>query len=414
MKDLLKKARKLAMPSKKEKERVADIVRETIGRINKAAEKQKIKAKLVVGGSVAKDTWLPGLSDIDFFLKFNYDEYENLSGQLADFTERILKKGFKNIERIHGSRDYFNIKYDDFVLEIVPVLNIKSAKYAKNITDFSPLHVGWVKKHLKSKNDVRLAKQFFKANKAYGAESYIRGFSGHVIELLIIKYGSLKKLLEAIPKWKLKQIIDVGKRYKDKKNAIKFINEAKLHSPIIVVDPIQPQRNAAAALRAEAFGGITFASEKFAKQPSVKFFEEDKINLDKLRKKGALILKAKPYGDKKDIAGAKFLKNFKYLKSKLQKSDFKILEADWWWPNEGEAIYWFRFGKKKLSDIVIHKGPPLGINEQSVKRFAEKWKRRAKIKNKRYVVELKRKFKEPKKYLSHLIKDKELEISFVR
>src|SRR3990167_7967472 len=53
----------------------------------------------------------------------------------------------------------------------------KHAKEAKNMTDVSLLHVGWVKKRLNKKlaDQVRLAKKFFRAQKVYGAETFIRG-----------------------------------------------------------------------------------------------------------------------------------------------------------------------------------------------------------------------------------------------
>ena len=76
------------------------------------------------------------------------------------------------------------------------MLNIKKGSDALNVTDFSPLHVDWVNKNVKRlRDDIRLAKRFCKVNKLYGAESYIRGFSGYALELLISYYGGFLRFL---------------------------------------------------------------------------------------------------------------------------------------------------------------------------------------------------------------------------
>ena len=61
------------------------------------------------------------------------------------------KKSFKKYERIHGSRDYFIVDFENLSFEIIPVLKIKNATEAKNITDISPLHVKWMNNNLNEK-----------------------------------------------------------------------------------------------------------------------------------------------------------------------------------------------------------------------------------------------------------------------
>ena len=207
MRTVLDTAKKLSIPTEAEEKKVNELIKEISLKINNQLKKLKISAKLIVGGSIAKGTWLPGISDIDFFLQFDYNKYKNKSAELDNITGKILKKCF-NINRLHGSRDYFSFKKKGFNIEMVPVLNIKNPKQAKNITDFSPLHVSWMKKQIKKKpeliSEIRVAKQFFKANKLYGAESYIQGFSAHVIEILVVYHSSFQKLIKAICKWKTK------------------------------------------------------------------------------------------------------------------------------------------------------------------------------------------------------------------
>src|SRR3990172_1622469 len=116
IKEVLLEAKKLVTPSREEQNKINSIVKEVSNEVTKEITKQKLSAKIFAGGSVAKGTWLPGLSDMDFFILFNYDRYSERSTDLSDMIEKVLKKIFTRIQRLHGSRDYFAAKYKGFNL----------------------------------------------------------------------------------------------------------------------------------------------------------------------------------------------------------------------------------------------------------------------------------------------------------
>jgi tRNA nucleotidyltransferase (CCA-adding enzyme) len=93
------------------------------------------------------------------------------------------------------------------------VKKISKPKEAENITDLSYSHVNYIKKRIKNKkilDEIRIAKAFCYATNTYGAESYIGGFSGYAIELLVYHYGSFLKFIKAISKLDgKKEIIDI-------------------------------------------------------------------------------------------------------------------------------------------------------------------------------------------------------------
>jgi len=402
------KVLKKVTPSKKEKEKVESVIREISNKINNSIKKQNVSAKLTLGGSVAKGTWLPGVSDIDFFLQF-CRKYGNLS----DLTEKILKD-FK-AERVKGSRDYFIINYKGFEIEVVPVLDTKIPKKAENITDISPLHVNWIKSKIKEnknlQDEIKIAKLFLKAQKCYGAESYIKGFSGHVTDILIYYYRSFDKFIKESSKWKSKVFIDAEKHYRNKEEALAKMNESKLYGPMIVVDPIQLERNAAAALDKEKFELLIKAAKAYLKKPNISFFEEKKINLNDLKKtKGNLIvLEASPKKKRKDAAGAELLKRFERVKRKLKENDFKFSDSGWQWYPKEKAIYWFYFMDKKLSNTKRHDGPLLNSDKEDIKRFKDKWKNVKK--DKRYYIIINRKYTKPKDLIKK-IKDVKIIYSY--
>jgi len=260
-------------PSKEE-------VKEITKNINNFIKQIKCKdTKIILGGSMAKGTWLKDKFDADIFVQFDYDKYKDKD--ISKELEKMLKN-FKTI-KLHGSRDYFQIE-NSITYEVVPTLSIKKAEDALNITDVSPLHSLWVKKNSddKLKDEIRLTKQFFKANKLYGAESYIKGFSGYVLEILTIHYGSFIKLLKAAKKYKENEVVDTAKHHKD---VFFEVNSSKLTSPIIVIDPVQKGRNAAAALSKNKLNTLIEISKKFLDKPSKDFFTEKKLDINKIIKR---------------------------------------------------------------------------------------------------------------------------------
>lgn len=363
--------------------------------INKSLK--KLKAKAIVGGSFAKDTFLKEDHDCDIFVKFDYS-YKNKD--IAKLLGTALKK--LKPRRVPGSRDYYQIK-NKINYEIVPVLNIKSPKKAVNVTDASPLHAAWVKKS-KLSDDIRLAKAFCKAAKVYGAESYIKGFSGHVLDILVIHYGSFKKLLRASTKWKQKTVVDVMKYHK---NVFFELNKSKLQSPLIVIDPIQPERNASAALGIEKYEKFRKAAKGFLKNPSKSFFIKHEPTIDEIKKKAKgkrlIILNVEALRGKEDIVGAKLLKGFEYLKKSFIKHDFKLINAGWSWDKKIKSMFWFVLDKKSLSQTTIRKGPPLS-DKKNASKFKRKHKK-ATIKGNKLYAKIKRKYRKPEDLIKNAIKN---------
>ena len=156
-------------PSERERKEVKKIIESVISNI------KLNDAKLEIGGSYAKNTFLSGNHDIDIFAKFPYSKYK--TKDISKELNRMLK--MKN-KKVHGSRDYFQFEKKGYNFELIPVLDIKNSSQARNITDVSPLHKKWVNKHLKNPDEVRLIKKFCRAQNVYGAESYIKGFSCYV------------------------------------------------------------------------------------------------------------------------------------------------------------------------------------------------------------------------------------------
>lgn len=371
--------------------------------IKKINQNQK-NIKAILGGSGAKGTWLKTF-DADIFVLFDYRKFRDKSGKLADILEKMLRKKFKNISRLHGSRDYFQIRQGSFTFEIVPILKIQRSEQAKNITDVSPLHSKWVAKHKKLVNEMKLAKQFCQAQNVYGAESYIMGFSGYICEILAVYYGSFLNLIRNAAKWNSKVIVDVQKYYKGK-DVFKLVNTSKLISPLIVIDPVQKDRNAAAALSIEKFEAFKKAAKEFLRKPSKEFFSRKDLRSILLKEKAGnselIIIKAGPLSGKTDVVGSKLLKIHEFLNGKLQKHGFKIKKSDWEWDKSHDAVFYVLIDRKPLPKTVEIEGPPLKIANH-VEHFKKTHKKTLVKKNRIYAIEH-RNFTRPLDLLKTLIK----------
>lgn len=337
--------------------------------IKNELKKQGVNAEVVVGGSYAKNTCLKHY-DIDIFVRFakNPD---------SDLLEVILKNCFNSVIRLHGSRDYFQVKYKGKNIEIVPVLKIKKAEQAKNVTDVSFLHTEWVKKHLKKPEEVKLAKLFTKANNVYGAESYINGFSGYILEILICKHRSFGNMVKAVSKWKPKVFIDIAKYYKNKSQAIKKLNTAKTQSPIIIIDPVQMDRNAAASVSIETFSKFVLAAKKYVENPNIGLFKKTPFSLSKIKKEAKrfntrfVVLEFEHLKGNPDIVNTKALKVFRYISKQLQLNKFEVFKAGHSLEN---GRFWFMIHPLRLPVHEKMIGPRIWANEANLKKFISKYK----------------------------------------
>jgi len=377
-------------PSQTELADIENSAKNFVGLINKELKKKRIDGNAFLGGSIAKNTLIKKEKyDIDLFVRFS-KKYENqLSSLLHKVLENILRTKEYNrlkIEEIKGSRLYFQINLSTterkipLILEIVPVLKINKPEEAKNVTDLSYFHVNYILKQVKKQknltDEIRLAKAFCYSADCYGAESYIKGFSGYSLEILVSYYKTFENFVRNVVRWKDKEIIDPEKKYK-KNDALKEINESKLMSPAIIVDPTFKERNILAALSYETLEKFKLICIKFIKSPSENFFEKKGINEEDERKKakksGANLSVIEIYSDKdkEDIAAAKIIKFSSFLASLAEKSGFKVFGRDLNFSEFSGKL--FLIYKNPSGELII-KGPPENLPD-AVKNFKKEHKR---------------------------------------
>jgi len=361
----MKEVLDLIKPSRKEELEIKRYFREI-------KDKIKVKGvKIIMGGSSAKGTFLKGNHDIDIYVRFDPKKYDGLN--ISEILKNKLK--FKGLRVVHGSRDYFQFEYKGYDIEIIPIMNIKKVEDAQNITDISPFHIKWVGKHKNLCDEIRLVKAFCKANGVYGAESFIKGFSGYALEILTVYYGGFTELLKAVSKWKPKVIIDV-ERYYPKGNILTELNKSKLDTPIVLIDPVQDTRNVTAVLTDDKFFLFKDIAKKYLRAKNKKkFFEKDEFDIQKIRDRhnDLYIFDVVPLDGKRDVVGAKLLKCYEFLGKKLRENEFEIVDSGWAWEGEN-AFFWYAIHEVKLSRKVKHYGPHKKYKDR-LDGFRKRWGR---------------------------------------
>jgi tRNA nucleotidyltransferase (CCA-adding enzyme) len=228
--------------------------------------------EVTLQGSVAKDTFLKGQSDIDVFILFPPNKDINI-----DWFERtlipIIIKCFNKYKNVlnYASHPYVTIYIDSVEVNIVPAYKVPSPDKIISAVDRTPFHTMYIKTHLSEsqKDEVRLLKQFLKNWNLYGAEIEVQGFSGYLVELLIIAYENFYNLLKNASQWHAyKTCIDIEHHYSSIEECL---NKFK-GSALIVVDPVDPRRNVAAAVSLKKFSMFKLLAKMFLEFPSIEFF----------------------------------------------------------------------------------------------------------------------------------------------
>ncbi|MFC1682349.1 nucleotidyltransferase domain-containing protein, partial [Nanoarchaeota archaeon] len=345
--------------------------------LERKLKKLKIDAEVFVGGSFAKRTAIKkDKYDVDIFVRFD-KKYNN--SELSWLLKKVLE-GFNNVVAVHGSRDYYRVLISrDFFFEIVPVRKIKKLEEAENVTDLSFSHVSYIRKKIKSKkilNDIKLAKAFCYANNCYGAESYIHGFSGYGLELLVYYYGGFVKFLKAMIKVKDKEVVDIEKHFKNKKEVLMNLNAAKLSSPVVLVDGTFKQRNALAGLSHETFEKFRKVSSEFLKNPELSYFDLKKIDFKSLERNAIknkldfVLVKLETCRQEGDIAGSKLKKFFDHLNFEIG-GFFDVKEKGFEYGGAQSARGFFSVKSKK--EILV--SGPFVEDKKNVSLFKKKHKK---------------------------------------
>jgi len=405
LKDVLKKI----TPSEEEHERELKLVDSFM----KKLEKKDIKPILV--GSLAKKTDLRGDKDVDIFLMFNPKvSRETLEKRGLELGREFFRKLKVKPEIDYAEHPYVMGRYKDYDIEIVPCYS--GGKMLSSV-DRTPLHTHYIKRRLIAcknvRNEIRLMKQFMKGINVYGAEAKVQGFSGYLAELLTLEYGSFESLLKATAKWKMGEIIlDPEKQWEDPKVLKHFFTNASL----IVIDPVDKDRNVAAAVSKQKLAEFIIAAAEFLKNPSMEYFfpkekkpRSEKELLKNIKQRGTKIIAFvfKHIRVNHNSLYDQIRMTEKALKQEIQEYEFSIFRSGFWTDEKNTSIILLEFDVWNLPRIKHHLGPPIDVDASNQERFLEKYRKdKPYVKDGRWVVNTEREFKNVEQLLPMILKER--------
>ena len=376
------------VPRRDEEERLHAVVHELTKTLSERIAARGLDAKPILVGSVAKGVHLHE-PEVDLFVAFARDtpreklESEGLA--LGDVLERPV--------RMYAEHPYTRGWYKGFEVEVVPCYRITDATQRMSAVDRTPLHVDFVLGHLGEDQgtEVRLLKAWAEGIGVYGAEAKIRGFSGYLCELLVIKYGTFRKVLEAAKGWRPGLVIELGTPA-----------GRKLEEPFIVVDPVDGNRNVASAVSAEQLGTFVHAARSYLMRSSPRFFFPRAPKPKTIAQLNALLrsrsthllsvaIPAPPITE--DVLYPQVRKAHKSILELLGRHGFEILSSTSG-VDGGDVLLVFEFEVFELPTVQIHDGPPVWV--KNAEDFLRKWTRSSRrvagpyVRGDRWIVEVRR------------------------
>jgi len=219
--------------------------------------------RCLVAGSTARGTYLKDRLDIDLFLLFPpTTPRADLERMGLELAHAVLPEG----EQRYAEHPYLRGSFEGFSVDAVPGFAVDDPSKPLSAVDRTPFHQEYlVARHTpESVQQVRLTKQFLLALGVYGSEAKTGGFSGYLVELLVLRFGGLRGLLAAARDWRLPV------RLESTRGASPTVPE---DVALILDDPVDPGRNVATALSRRNLALFVLAARTYLDRPSAEAFD---------------------------------------------------------------------------------------------------------------------------------------------
>jgi len=232
-------------------------------------------------GSFVRKTYLSEDDSFDLLLILQKSDKPKVH-QILDALEKRLKKDrIENnniqITKNTGKLPYLRLIVKGELINLFVGFEVIPGEELSSIFDLIPMHSQYILTHMHedNRNEVLLLKKFLKTIGVYRNEIGAIGFNGYLCELLIIFYGSFRKTIEAICKWRPRTIIDL-KRNSERMEDVDLLTSEMLmkYYPLYVPDPLNPKNNVASDVSIDQFTSLIAAANTYLMKPDILFFED--------------------------------------------------------------------------------------------------------------------------------------------
>jgi tRNA nucleotidyltransferase (CCA-adding enzyme) len=328
-----------------------------------------IQASVTLQGSFARDTWVSGETDLDIFARFPS------TMERKEWTDNVLptiRKGlseFKVIER-YAEHPFLEFHYEGVRVNIVPCYDVEKGDW-KSATDRTPYHTEFMKTNLTTglRLEARFLKKFAKGIGVYGAEIKIGGFSGMLVDTLALYYHSFLEAIRQASSWTHGTRLEIGKppTVVDSKKREQGVD-------LVVIDPVDPGRNLAAAVRPDKLWSFVAAGRQFLQQPASRFFFPPEFT----RKTRSQFSKQIDGNSREliaiafkhpllvpDVLWGQLMRLEKSLVEMMVREEFQVYRSRIWSDEEIQSAILLETDRAVLSYSRVHRGPPVAKKEDS-------------------------------------------------
>ena len=349
-------ARSLATPSAESvatKKQTADLL---LARVREQCKGKPEILSIQLGGSYPKGTWVSGLADLDVFIGFHKDTPRETFTKMAHSIGFGAMEGFGPYVR-YSEHPFVEATINGTKINVVPHFVVNRGEW-QSAADRTPHHTDFMTAGLSDsmRGDVRLLKTFLKANGLYGSEIAKRGFSGYSTEVLIHHMKSFEGVLGWFAGASRGQVIGTTTQEFD--------------TPIAIIDPIDPNRNLAAAISEENIGRLIVLCRAFLARPAISFFKTRQQRSIRPLNEGTVYIKFIYEPRSADKLWGQLQKAAVAVARQLDRNGFQVIRNGSLTDN-GSAIIYFQLASNSASTHYVREGPDV-FNGEATGAFIEK------------------------------------------
>lgn len=322
----------------------------------------------LVAGSRARGTFLPGRGDIDLFLLFDPSlPRQGLERAGLQLGGKILE----NPEKRYAEHPYLRGEFQGVPVDAVPGYKVTRSDQPLTAVDRTPFHQAYLSSRQddRLRSETRLLKRFLMGLGVYGADTRTEGFSGYLVELLILQAGSFRGLVQQAATWRIPQRLSPAGP-----DPVTVPDVA-----LILSDPVDLRRNVASAVSRRSLALVILAARAYLEAPRREFFFPPPVPplsaadvAPLLARRGTVVLAL-------GAAAPDLVPDI--LVPQLRKCERALAEAGRRWGCEvygtssaavnGRLAVLVELDRALLPPTEGHDGPPAGVSETS--RFLSKW-----------------------------------------
>ncbi len=376
-------------PTPEQDDRIASVLKDLLERVREVALYFKLDVEPFPAGSVAKATHLKD-PDIDMFMLFPPEIPMDVVAEKGLDIARSIMDG----EERFAQHPYLRGTYGGFQVDLVPAYRLTDTKTLKTAVDRTPFHVAFVTRRLRpeQRDEVRLLKQFLKGVGTYGAEEATQGFSGYLVELLVMRFDTFQGALKALAGLRAGTVLDLFDMLPpaDRPDAK---DVGRFDDPLVVIDPVDPSRNVASPVSAQSLGLTIQAAREYLEEPRLAFFFPPKPdalpperlrNTLEVRETKVLALRFDIFHENPDVVHGQLRKAVKAIARLCNLQGFPVLHAAHRVLAD-ECLILLEFEVAALPAVAVHHGPRAGEGNDT--EFLAKWSKDSRTLSGPYVEE---------------------------